>query len=180
MNTKNLFTCIFCRQSEVFSDLFGVARLGIFDADKIKAGAQQPVVQVEPDLWQTLDEEKLRTVGSGLPRNAFEEMIQLTKEGKLWQFPIDNEADMHEERKYKFHDHVFLEQHLSLFPDKGPVRKFMELIALGLSLNPYITVPEKLEHIRWYAEYFREKQGILESVVGEQARMKDGEEKKEN
>lgn len=26
-----------------------------------------------------------------MPRNGFEEMIQWTKEGKLWQYPINNE-----------------------------------------------------------------------------------------
>lgn len=27
-----------------------------------------------------------------MPRNGFEEMIQWTKEGKLWQYPVNNEA----------------------------------------------------------------------------------------
>lgn len=80
---------------------------------------------------------------------------------------------MDEERKYKFHDHVFLEKHLSQFPDKGPIRKFMELVVLGLSKNPWISVPEKIEHIQWFGQYFREKQSILEAAVGEQGKMKE-------
>jgi small subunit ribosomal protein S31 len=26
-----------------------------------------------------------------MPRNGFEEMIQWTRDGRLWQYPIDNE-----------------------------------------------------------------------------------------
>ena len=29
------------------------------------------------------------------PINGFEEMIQLTNDGKLWNFPIDNEQGMY-------------------------------------------------------------------------------------
>ncbi|CAG5126749.1 unnamed protein product [Candidula unifasciata] len=123
-----------------------------------------------------MDAEQLRKALGAVPRNAFEEMIQWTKEGKLWKFPIDNEADMDEERKYKFHEHIFLERHLSDFPKKGPVRKFMELVALGLSRNPWISVPEKIEHIRWYADYFRQKQDILVESIGEEGRMKKPDE----
>ena len=54
-----------------------------------------------------------------------------------------------------FHAHVFLDHHLeSWCPKKGPVRHFMELVCVGLSKNPYITVEKKIEHIHWYKEYF--------------------------
>ena len=55
-----------------------------------------------------------------------------------------------------FHEHLFLHKHLAPFPD-GPVRTFMELVVLGLSKNPHLSVDEKLDHINWYAKYF-EKQ----------------------
>lgn len=91
------------------------------------------------------------------------------KNKKTWLlFP-----DMHEERKYQFHEHIFLEHHLGQFPDKGPLRRFMELVVLGLSKNPWLTVPEKVEHIEWFVEYFREKQSLLEPTLGDQAKLKD-------
>ncbi|XP_059154369.1 small ribosomal subunit protein mS31-like [Physella acuta] len=159
------------RLNENLPSLKNAPRLGIFNAEKIKSQVEEP--KPAKDLWAQVDEENLRKIQAPLPRNHFEEMIQWTKEGKLWTFPIDNEADFHEERKYKFHDHIFLNQHLSKFPDKGPVRKFMELVTLGLSLNPYITVPEKLEHIRWYEKYFAEKQDILKGCIGELGVLKE-------
>ncbi|KAH9503662.1 28S ribosomal protein S31, mitochondrial [Bulinus truncatus] len=80
--------------------------------------------------------------------------------------------NMHEERKYSFQDHVFFDQYLTKFPEKGPIRKFMELVTLGLSMNPYITVPEKHEHIQWFAEYFGQKQEVLVGVLGDDGKMK--------
>ena len=32
----------------------------------------------------------------------------------------------------------------------------MELVLVGLSKNPYMTAEKKREHIRWYAEYFKD------------------------
>ena len=42
-------------------------------------------------LWEKVQQEQLEKVAKQPPTNAFEEMIQWTKEGKLWQFPINNE-----------------------------------------------------------------------------------------
>ncbi|XP_055888120.1 28S ribosomal protein S31, mitochondrial-like [Biomphalaria glabrata] len=159
------------RKDEMFSELYSVPRLGIFDPDKVKTIADQPVVR--PGLFELVNEETLQSRMSPLPKNAFEEMIKWTKEGKLWTFPIDNEADMHEEKKYSFQDHVFFDKFLTEFPPKGAVRKFMELVTLGLSMNPYISVPEKHDHIRWFADYFRQKKEVLTEVLGEDGNMKD-------
>lgn len=41
----------------------------------------------------------------------------------------------------------------------------MELICIGLSKNPYLTVQEKREHIEWYRNYFDEKSHILEKIT---------------
>lgn len=41
----------------------------------------------------------------------------------------------------------------------------MELICIGLSKNPYLTVQEKREHIEWYRNYFDEKSHILQNVA---------------
>lgn len=163
------------RRQERIKDIFEVQRLGIFDADKIKeyGGHQQTVLG--KGLWEDRDSEVCHLAQGGLPRNAFEEQIEWTKQGKMWTFPIDNEADLHMERQYKFHEHIFLERHLSgEFPKTGPIRKFMELVCLGLSKSPWLTVPEKIEHIKWFGDYFREKQSVLESSLeGNDALMPD-------
>lgn len=151
------------RQSDSSSGLFSRRRLGIFaEGESLVA---QEVSVLGQGLWEDMEKEKLKTALGGLPHNAFEEQIEMTQKGMLWSFPINNEEDMHEERKYKFNEHIFLEKHLSQFPKTGPIRKFMELVCVGLSKNPWYTVPEKLEHIQWYADYFREKQSLLEKSI---------------
>jgi small subunit ribosomal protein S31 len=42
-------------------------------------------------LFDEADAADFLRLSSVPPSNAFEEMIQWTKEGKLWHFPIDNE-----------------------------------------------------------------------------------------
>lgn len=37
----------------------------------------------------------------------------------------------------------------------------MELVCVGLSKNPYMTVQEKIGYIMWYKEYFDGKKDIL-------------------
>lgn len=81
-----------------------------------------------------------------------------------------------DEAKVGFHEHVFLEPHLDKFPKKGPIRHFMELVAIGLSKNPYFTAQEKREHIEWYAEYFKDKYHLIEE---EAPAALDTEQKKE-
>ena len=70
---------------------------------------------------------------------------------------------MTEEARSGFHEHIFLD-HLvdARFPARGPVRLFMELVVVGLSKNPYLTVREKHEHVAWYAEYFKDKYALVE------------------
>lgn len=45
-------------------------------------------------MWDTWEREQLQFLTSKYPTNAFQEMIQWSKEGKLWKFPIDNEQGM--------------------------------------------------------------------------------------
>jgi small subunit ribosomal protein S31 len=40
----------------------------------------------------------------------------------------------------------------------------MELVCVGLSKNPYITVQMKLEHINWFCKYFEEKKEVLQDT----------------
>lgn len=73
---------------------------------------------------------------------------------------------MDDELNTSFVEHVFLEEHLDPWcPKKGAVRNFMELVCTGLSQNPYLSVEEKHEHIKWYRNYFEEKRDILTRVI---------------
>jgi len=72
-------------------------------------------------------------------------------------------SGLDDEAKVGFHEHVFLEPLIDdRFPSSGPVRHFMELVAVGLSKSPYLTVAEKHAHIAWYAEYFKDKYELIE------------------
>lgn len=68
---------------------------------------------------------------------------------------------MDEELNTPFYEHVFLDKHLTAFPSTGPVRRFMQLVVLGLSKNPHLSVKEKVAHINWFEDYFREKQPLV-------------------
>ncbi|XP_063226395.1 small ribosomal subunit protein mS31 [Bacillus rossius redtenbacheri] len=143
--------------------LFEGKPLGIFTpVDK-----SQPQKDEAPVLetWQRLRERELKLAVTHPPSNVFEEMIQWTEQGKLWKFPINNEQGMEEEAKVFFADHVFLERHLEPWcPPRGPIRHFMELVCVGLSKNPYITVRDKREHLEWYRDYFEGKRALLAEV----------------
>ncbi|KAL3971201.1 centromeric protein E [Sarotherodon galilaeus] len=138
-------------------------RLNIFtptaDEDGIEPAAAKPT------LWDIDFANQLSLSTNQMPRNGFEEMIQWTEEGKLWQYPINNEAGLEEEAKVPFHEHIFLEKHLEEgFPREGPVRHFMELVVTGLSRNPYLTVQQKKEHISWFRDYFHQKEEVLKEA----------------
>lgn len=70
---------------------------------------------------------------------------------------------MDDENATPFYEHVFLDKHLGAFPKTGPIRGFMELVILGLGKNPHLSVKEKTDHIKWFEEYFREKQPLVPS-----------------
>ena len=79
---------------------------------------------------------------------------------------VNNFTGMEEEAEVGFHEHVFLDQHLQGFPEKGPVRYFMDLVTVGLSQNPYLSIHQKLEHIQWFRDYFSNKlQEIEQSTL---------------
>ncbi len=69
---------------------------------------------------------------------------------------------MEKEAEIGFHEHVFLEPHLDPWcPRRGPIRHFMELVVVGLSKNPYITLDAKIGHIKWFRDFFDEHRTIL-------------------
>lgn len=138
-------------------------RLNIFSPATDEDGVDSAVAR--PTLWDMDFAHQLSQAPNQTARNGFEEMIQWTKEGKMWQYPVDNEAGLEEEASVPFHEHIFLEKHLEEgFPTQGPVRHFMELVVAGLSRNPYLTVEQKKEHISWFRDYFHQKENVLKEA----------------
>ncbi|NXO59937.1 RT31 protein, partial [Aramus guarauna] len=136
-------------------------RLNIFTKASTEAENALKTVS-SPTIWDLEFAKKIAAITAQPPRNGFEEMIQWTKEGILWEFPIDNEAGMEDDAE--FHEHIFLEKHLEGFPKQGPIRHFMELVICGLSKNPYLSVKQKIEHIEWFQNYFEEKKELLQEI----------------
>lgn len=74
---------------------------------------------------------------------------------------------MVEEPNVRFEDHVFLDHLIEddhAFPP-GPVKHFMELVCVGLSKNPYISVERKHKCIEWYRDYFISKKKLIEASL---------------
>lgn len=117
---------------------------------KLKSKASdQNFVSIHDVKWkQTL----INSVPKLGPTNAFELLMQ--EADKHWSFPIDNEAGLDLEDQFSFEDHVFLGEHLEIFPQHGQIRRFMELVITGLQQNPYCSVQEKVEKIYWFKDYF--------------------------
>ncbi|XP_033265985.1 28S ribosomal protein S31, mitochondrial isoform X2 [Orcinus orca] len=139
-------------------NIFKGKRLNIFELKAVTEEA--PETEAVPSLWDVEFAKQLAAVNEQPFQNGFEEMIQLTKEGKLWEFPINNEAGFDDDGS-EFHEHIFLDKYLEDFPKQGPIRHFMELVTCGLSKNPYLSVKQKIEHIEWFRNYFNEKRDIL-------------------
>ncbi|XP_058404073.1 small ribosomal subunit protein mS31 [Diceros bicornis minor] len=139
-------------------NIFKGKRLNIFDLKAVTEGA--PEAETAPSLWDVEFAKQLAAVNEQPFQNGFEQMIQWTKEGKLWEFPINNEAGFDDDGS-EFYEHIFLDKYLEDFPKQGPIRHFMELVTCGLSKNPYLSVKQKIEHIEWFKNYFNEKRDIL-------------------
>ncbi|KAM5288033.1 small ribosomal subunit protein mS31 [Ctenodactylus gundi] len=142
----------------VRKNLFKGKRLNIFDVEGFTEEAREK--EISPSLWDVEFAKQLARVNEQPLQNGFDEMIQWTKEGKLWEFPVNNEAGFDDDGS-EFHEHIFLDKYLEGFPKQGPIRHFMELVTCGLSKNPYLSVKQKLEHIEWFRNYFKEKRDIL-------------------
>lgn len=140
-------------------DLFGAQPFTYFKDIK---PVEQPC---KLETWSNCMQRELRLAVTHPPRNIYEQMILWTEKGMLWQFPIDNEKGLEEEKKVYFAEHIFLQQHIEGWcPDKGPVRHFMELVCVGLSKNHWLTVEEKKRHIAWYKDFFTDKKMLLKEI----------------
>nr|SVE74135.1 EOG090X04UC [Daphnia barbata] len=140
-------------------DIYGAQPSGIFSRAHFK---EEPESVTGLATWEMLYQKELELAVTHPPTNGFQQMIQWTKQGKVWHFPIDNEQGLEEETQVGFHEHIFLEPHLKPWcPRRGPVRHFMELVVVGLSKNPYLTVAQKKEHINWFRDFFDAQRSIL-------------------
>jgi hypothetical protein len=128
-----------------------------------KYATQQPgqLKQNRLQVWSSLDKNlgKLRH-----PQNGFEEAIILTEQGRLWQYPIDNEVGLDQEKRVPFEEHVFLEKHLEGFPKDKYIQTFMGFVVAGLAKNPWMTVDRKRKTILWYKDYFESKRDIYKQA----------------
>uniref|UniRef100_A0A8C2X0V5 Small ribosomal subunit protein mS31 n=1 Tax=Cyclopterus lumpus TaxID=8103 RepID=A0A8C2X0V5_CYCLU len=71
-------------------NLFSGKRLNIFSPTTDEAGVDLTLAR--PTLWDMDFANQLSLSTNQTPRNGLEEMIQWTKEGKMWQYPVNNEA----------------------------------------------------------------------------------------
>ena len=67
-------------------NVLGSERLNIFEKDKVYE--DRSILRT----WKELQAEELTSLVTHPPKNAFEEMIRWTQQGKMWKYPIDNEA----------------------------------------------------------------------------------------
>ncbi|CAF2074563.1 unnamed protein product [Rotaria magnacalcarata] len=134
--------------------------LGIFTAKDVNDLSSK-----SSPLWEKYENDELIRTSTIPPRNGFEEMIQWTKDGIIWKFPVDNEQDIGPVADVPFYEHVLLERHLKDFPQSPLIRQFMELVCVGLGRNPYWTVEQKVEHINWFRTYFNDKMHIFNETV---------------
>ncbi|XP_073957328.1 mitochondrial ribosomal protein S31 [Choristoneura fumiferana] len=139
-------------------NIFGSEPLGIFKAQESNYGTKL-------EVWESLKQREVMLATSQQPTNYFQKMAIWTEQGKVWQFPINNEQGLEDEQNVHFSEHIFLDSHLEGWcPTKGPIRHFMELVCVGLSKNPFYTAQEKKDHIMWYKEYFESKKDVLIDV----------------
>jgi len=137
------------KQVETSVDLESGVTLGIFTGPVLTSSDSELL-----STWRRCQDRELGILSTPPPRNALEEMILQTKQGKLWTFPVNNEQGL-DCSEDPFYNHVFLEHHLEPWcPRSGPIRQFMETVCLGLSQNPYMASQKKIDTIMWFKDYF--------------------------
>ncbi|KAK5979652.1 hypothetical protein GCK32_009791 [Trichostrongylus colubriformis] len=123
-------------------------------------------------FWSEWDLRAAKIMNQSLgPENSFEEQILWTEQGKQWPYPIDNEYMLGSESEVPFYEHIFLERHLAGLglPKDGPIAHFMELVCVGLSKNPYMKIEKKMDHLKWFANFFNEeKQKLIKKLHEEE------------
>ena len=139
-------------------NLYGTVRLNIFDKPTKRQTASLPVNSYDVLLQNDMEELFQPSV-----RNGFDYLIKLTKERKLWTFPIDNELGFEEEENVPFQNHIFLERYCKNFPKHPRIQKFMKVVCLGLSKNHKLTFAKKISHIQTLQQFFEERFDLLKN-----------------
>lgn len=137
------------------SDMFSYATNKKYSREELKAQ--------HLETWNRIAKYELDNSCIQLPWNAFQELIMLTEQGKLWHFPIDNEQGL-VEKDVPFEEHVFLQDYLKEFPNNEHIQTFMGFILSGLGRNYWMTTERKKEVIKFYKDYFEEKREIYKTV----------------
>jgi len=70
-------------------DLHSGTPLGIFEGPMPDSSDKDML-----KTWRACQQRELEILATPSPRNALEEMVLLTKQGKLWHFPINNEQGL--------------------------------------------------------------------------------------
>lgn len=138
------------------SDLFHYATDKRYGGDGLQSEALKK--------WNKLQADQIQATQMRIPLNGFEEAIQMTEEGRLWKYPIDNEYGMDAEKQVPFEEHVFLDVHLKDFPQNEHIQTFMGFVVAGLAKNPWMTSQRKRETIRFYKDYFESKRDIYKQA----------------
>ncbi len=68
--------------------MYGANPSGIFRNANFK---EESETVSELTSWEMLYQKELELLATQPPSNGFQQMILWTKQGKVWQFPIDNE-----------------------------------------------------------------------------------------
>lgn len=137
------------------SDLFNYATNKKFDKSELKTQYL--------DTWNKFLQYDKDNSQIKLPLNGFQEMIMLTEQGRLWKYPIDNEQGMEHEKSVPFEEHVFLDHLLEDFPKNEYIQTLMQYVILGLGRNHWMTVERKHEIIKFYSDYFKDKEDVYKA-----------------
>lgn len=70
--------------------------LGIFSIEKIEK--EQSNQQVKLTMWDKCKEREMKILSSSAPKNLLEEMAIKTDQGILWEFPINNEQGIDQDK----------------------------------------------------------------------------------
>ncbi|NXV79791.1 RT31 protein, partial [Atlantisia rogersi] len=114
-----------------------------------------------PTIWDVEFAKQIAAVTAQPPRNGFEEMIQWTKEGILWEFPIDNEAGMCPLNFYYLSVFIFFElEHVTTF---GCFNVVFELSHACDSKQIELSKCPKLE-LLWVTSFWHSSGEVLQVV----------------
>jgi len=130
----------------------GVPDLGLFDPKKVQELRENSVyLGAESAAYS---QKIYRAFQNECYDDGYNEAHRRWLNDSYVRLPTTNEEGArHQDLNSHWSKHVFLDDYVNLFPP-GQIRVFMEAAACGLSQNPFLTVPEKQEHMEWFRQYF--------------------------